>query len=128
MWKMLSNRRFVLKLIILYCWCCMYTIWIKIVGEVWFDSEEFCDLVEHLQIPVEEVIHKYIDKVISGWIKVKDSVSINKKSGTTLNQCIFLSQDGRQCTIYEVRPQQCRTYPYWPRYIQPSCFQDNIIY
>ena len=86
------------------------------VGEVWFDSEEFCDLVEHLQLPIRDVIHNYIDKVISGWIKVKDSVSINKNSGTTVDQCIFLGQDGRQCPLYEVRPQQCRTYPYWPRF------------
>jgi Fe-S-cluster containining protein len=29
------------------------------------------------------------------------------------NACIFLDA-GRRCRIYEVRPTQCRTYPFWP--------------
>lgn len=28
------------------------------------------------------------------------------------NQCGFL--DGARCTVYEARPQQCRTWPFWP--------------
>ena len=29
------------------------------------------------------------------------------------NACIFLDQGG-QCSIYDVRPVQCGTYPFWP--------------
>ncbi|CAM9763325.1 unnamed protein product [Chrysoparadoxa australica] len=32
--------------------------------------------------------------------------------------CTFLGSDGRTCGIYEERPVQCRTYPYWPRLIK----------
>ena len=28
------------------------------------------------------------------------------------NQCRFL--DGARCTVYAARPQQCRTWPFWP--------------
>lgn len=28
------------------------------------------------------------------------------------SDCIFL--EGKKCTIYEARPKQCRTYPWWP--------------
>lgn len=28
--------------------------------------------------------------------------------------CVFLEPDGKQCSIYEARPVQCRTYPFWP--------------
>jgi len=27
--------------------------------------------------------------------------------------CIFLGED-LKCTVYEARPDQCRTYPFWP--------------
>ena len=30
--------------------------------------------------------------------------------------CIFLSSESK-CTVYEVRPQQCRTYPFWPEFL-----------
>jgi hypothetical protein len=28
-------------------------------------------------------------------------------------RCVFLGAN-RQCTVYPVRPLQCRTYPFWP--------------
>lgn len=27
--------------------------------------------------------------------------------------CVFLDADTRRCTIYPVRPRQCRTWPFW---------------
>lgn len=32
------------------------------------------------------------------------------------SRCIFLEEgrDGAGCSIYPVRPEQCRTWPYWP--------------
>ena len=32
---------------------------------------------------------------------------------TRQGQCSLLNEQ-MQCSVYEVRPQQCRTYPYWP--------------
>ena len=29
------------------------------------------------------------------------------------DRCIFLDEEG-QCSVYPVRPLQCRTYPFWP--------------
>ncbi len=31
-------------------------------------------------------------------------------------RCIFLDDNGR-CNIYQVRPLQCRTYPFWPELV-----------
>jgi len=81
----------------------------KTDGEVWFDTEEFSDLIGHLKLPISDVIAIYVDKIVSGWVKIKDSKELEK------GQCIFLEKDGRRCSIYDFRPQQCRTYPYWPR-------------
>jgi Fe-S-cluster containining protein len=32
--------------------------------------------------------------------------------GTDNKSCVFL--DGRRCSVYEGRPTQCRTWPFWP--------------
>ena len=34
--------------------------------------------------------------------------------------CVFLDSDTNQCTIYEARPLQCSTYPFWPRFMSSS--------
>lgn len=34
--------------------------------------------------------------------------------------CIMLDQRTGQCKIYEVRPQQCRAYPWWPDLLMSS--------
>ncbi len=27
--------------------------------------------------------------------------------------CIFWDEEGKGCSVYELRPKQCRTYPFW---------------
>lgn len=79
-------------------------------GEVWFNTEEFTHLVEKIQLPVQDVLDFYVEEVQSGWVKLKS------KEADGLEECIFLSNtDHKSCTIYEQRPVQCRTYPYWSR-------------
>ena len=51
---------------------------------------------------------------MSGWVKLKNKPDTLSQNGN--DRCIFLSDiDGKTCTIYESRPVQCRTYPYWPK-------------
>ena len=90
------------------------------IGEVWFDTDEFIELISHLKLPISDVIAIYVDKIVSGWVKIKDSNELEN------GQCIFLEKDGRRCSIYDFRPQQCRTYPYWPR-LQQSFIIDKLV-
>ncbi len=39
---------------------------------------------------------------------------INNQGG---GRCVFLTRDNR-CTVYAVRPLQCRTYPFWPEVVE----------
>lgn len=32
--------------------------------------------------------------------------------------CIFLDPDTRHCLVYEARPMQCRTWPFWPSHLK----------
>ena len=88
-------------------------------GEVWLDSDEFVSLCDYLQMDCNEVIDKYADSVMNGWVKLKNKETSGRNSiggeNTIGDSCVFLDDDGKKCTIYEARPIQCRTYPYWPR-------------
>ena len=39
-------------------------------------------------------------------------------------RCTFL--DGRRCSIYEARPSQCRTWPFWPENMDPEVWNTEI--
>jgi Fe-S-cluster containining protein len=73
---------------------------------------------------------------MSGWVKMKmrsntkDSLKAVQSPNlegednqtndlkTSTSRCIFLGEDGKECSIYEARPIQCRTYPFWPRLLE----------
>lgn len=86
-------------------------------GEVWLDADEFADLSTNLKEDPKSVLDKYAEKTMSGWVKMKNQVSDDPKVN---DRCIFLGEDGKQCSIYESRPIQCRTYPFWPRLLSTS--------
>ena len=54
----------------------------------------------------------------------------DKDSGMrTLNwdeeKCVFLGEKG--CTVYEARPEQCRTWPFWPENLTPDVWNKEIV-
>jgi hypothetical protein len=94
-------------------------------GEVWLDSDEFSDLSTHLKETPEATLEKYSEKSMSGWVKLKSQVSDDPKVN---DRCIFLGDDGKQCGIYEARPIQCRTYPFWPRLLsEPAEWEKEAV-
>lgn len=93
-------------------------------GDVFFSIDEFSDLAARMKVPAETVLEQYADKVIGDWGKMK-SVASPKSSlfpaqqpAVGDEQCVFLEEDGRTCGVYESRPVQCRTFPYWPSLLQ----------
>lgn len=94
-------------------------------GEVWLDDDEFADLALYLQESPLAVLDRYSENLISGWVKMKSNLSDDPKLS---NRCIFLGTDGKQCSIYEARPIQCRTYPFWPRLLStPENWQEEAV-
>lgn len=80
-------------------------------GEVWLNGDEFADLALYISESPLQLLERYSEKVTSGWVKVKTEVN---NDPLISSQCIFLGDDGKQCSIYDARPTQCRTYPFWP--------------
>lgn len=72
-------------------------------GYVWVDPGEIEQLARHLDLSIDEFESRYVRKVGA------------HKSLTELpnGDCVFLHPETRGCTVYEARPIQCRTWPFW---------------
>lgn len=71
-------------------------------GYVWVDGEEIAAIAEYLQEPVEQVRSYYTRPV-------GRKRSLREKAD---GDCILYDKQNG-CTIYPVRPRQCRTWPFW---------------
>lgn len=58
----------------------------------------------HLGLTPEWFRRRYLIRMTNGELALRM---------TAANTCSFLQDDGR-CAVYEVRPVQCRSYPFWP--------------
>jgi Fe-S-cluster containining protein len=88
-------------------------------GYVWISDEEISRLAEYLKLTTDQVIERYCRK-IGGRLSLKEH-----RSPAGQYDCIFLQeikvpggknrppQLKRICTVYSVRPLQCRTWPFW---------------
>jgi Fe-S-cluster containining protein len=93
-------------------------------GFVWISREEIVRLAEFLKITPEQTVEEYCRKV-DGQFSLKE---FRNSSGNY--DCVFLKEEKvtvraaagggpvvharRRCAVYEVRPLQCRTWPFWP--------------
>ena len=82
--------------------CCIGT-----SGYIWITSQETEKLAKYLDISVEDCYSKYLVKY-----SYKFSIKEIKMSKDNY-RCIFFDLDKKQCSIYEARPNQCRTFPFW---------------
>jgi len=83
-------------------------------GYVWVSDEELTRLAEFLKLSVEETTQRYCRRIGS-------RLSL-KEHRTPQGQydCIFLQEVKlrgghvkKVCSVYDVRPLQCRTWPFW---------------
>ena len=79
-------------------------------GYIWVNKAEIWALANHLNLSVSEFVGKYIEKV-------GNKYSINEIRVSEDNYiCAFFDMEKRGCSVYEHRPLQCRTFPFWPRF------------
>ncbi len=80
-------------------------------GYIWITKDECIKLAEHLEIDLEELGQKYL-------LKVGYKYSIREKQLSPENYaCIFFDLEKKQCSVYEARPKQCRTFPFWEYFL-----------
>jgi len=79
-------------------------------GYIWITPTEIDTLAKHLSISSKECFERYISKF--GY-----KFSIKEKQLSKDNfACVFFDLDKKQCSIYEARPTQCRTFPFWEHF------------
>ena len=69
----------------------------------------------HLGIPVEEV------KTLHSKLTWRGRTLREKASG----ECVFFER-GQGCTVYPVRPVQCRTWPFWQSNLKNKQIWDEV--
>ncbi len=76
-------------------------------GFIWVNKDEIKSIAAFLGIDDGDFINNYLRK--QGY---KHSIK-ELKTGDNY-ACLFFDRKKTGCTIYDVRPEQCRTYPFWP--------------
>jgi Fe-S-cluster containining protein len=84
-------------------------------GYVWVDADEIAQLAAHRGESVERFTKAYVRRV-------GQRHSLIEKPG---GDCVFWDRQAG-CTVYAARPQQCRTWPFWPENIESPEAWDQV--
>lgn len=71
-------------------------------GYVWVSEEELIIIARYLNITIDDFAQKHL-RLVDGMISLKEDPKTY--------DCTFLKDN--RCTIYPVRPIQCKTFPWW---------------
>ena len=75
-------------------------------GYVWVTPQERQEIAKHLGLDEASFIQKHLRKV-------QYRYSLKERQVGESFECEFFDITKRQCSIYDVRPSQCRTFPFW---------------
>ena len=76
-------------------------------GYIWVKYPEIEAIADFLDMSIDDFAQNYLRKV-----KHRYSL-IEKKIADDDYACIFFDETKSRCSIYPVRPNQCRTFPFW---------------
>ena len=85
-------------------------------GYVWVNKQEIAALAKRLNLDDEEFEDQYVMQV-----------GIRKSLKELPNgDCVLFDGEKRKCTVYEDRPRQCRTWPFWDSNLRtPEAWQET---
>lgn len=72
-------------------------------GYVFIFKKDLDNLIDGAQIPLQELKDNFLS-YYNGYTVLRDKAN---------GECIFWDSEIRGCKVYENRPTQCRTYPFW---------------
>jgi Fe-S-cluster containining protein len=76
-------------------------------GFVWLEDRDLVSIAAHLGTSLDDLGRRYVRRVGARYALLESP---------TDGACVFLS--GNRCSIYDVRPAQCRRYPFWDRLLE----------
>lgn len=75
-------------------------------GDVFLTDEDVKRIAPHFDLSPQEFLARHCDQR-DGETRLADKSS---------DPCRFVTETG--CSIHEVKPLQCRTFPFWPEYVR----------
>jgi Fe-S-cluster containining protein len=75
-------------------------------GYIWVSEDEIAAMAEHKKMTIQAFSMRYLRRVDNRFALVE------LKRGPQTYDCVFLKD--KKCQVYEARPLQCRTFPWWP--------------
>ncbi|MCR8689344.1 MULTISPECIES: YkgJ family cysteine cluster protein [Campylobacter] len=78
-------------------------------GYIWIDESEIKILGEYLGYKPELIKEIFLEKFDNRY-------SIKEKPYQKGWACIFFDEKNKNCSIYEYRPKQCRSFPFWEHF------------
>lgn len=85
-------------------------------GYVWVNKAEIEAIAAEIEASLDEFYDKYVRK-----IGIRYSL-VEFPNG----DCVFFDSRQRSCNVYEVRPRQCRTWPFWKSNLRtPESWQET---
>ena len=78
-------------------------------GYIYVTKDEIKDIAEVLKIDINELRVKYLFK--KGY-----KYSIKEFKYNDSYECVFYDRESNGCQIYNARPSQCKTFPFWDYY------------
>jgi Fe-S-cluster containining protein len=72
-------------------------------GYVWVNGAEIAALASQVGLDVETFESRYVRR-----IGIRKSL-VEFSNG----DCVFFDNQSRKCGVYEARPRQCKTWPFW---------------
>ncbi|HIP29433.1 MAG TPA: YkgJ family cysteine cluster protein [Sulfurospirillum arcachonense] len=82
-------------------------------GYIWVTPTEIKVLSRNLKLKTDDFITKYLSKI--GYRYSLKELEFNGGF-----KCVFFDIEKKMCSVYENRPKQCRTFPFWDH------FKNNI--
>lgn len=79
-------------------------------GYIWAKYEEIESMASFLNLSIEEFATMYLRKVKHRYSLIEKQLEANNFA------CIFFDESKKRCSIYPVRPLQCRTFPFWEQF------------
>ncbi len=88
-------------------------------GFILFSREEGERIARRLGISYADFYERYTHDTPAG--RSFRETRFNARDGSVLHDCVFLDRESKPgvlaCSLYEDRPTQCRTFPFWPEHM-----------
>ena len=78
-------------------------------GYIYVTKVEIENIAKLLEMDVREFVNQYLFKKMYKY-------SIKEKKKGDEYECVFYDASANGCTIYDARPSQCKTFPFWDYY------------